>query len=254
MIIKLKVIIVAKFKKWKGCFYGVVLLLDFLRMLVYENPLSEWGRFIVNLIRAKLRYRGNSVNIGYMSTVDAKSQLEEYVTLNRNIKIRNSNIGKCTYVADDSIINNASIGSFCSIGPGVKMGLGSHPVEMVSTHPLFYSTLGQAKLVFADKNYFTEYADIKIGSDVWIGANCILKDGVEIGNGAVVAAGAVVVSNIEPYSIVGGVPAKLLRKRFDQNVIDQIEGTKWWSEDINTLKERYKLFHDVDLFIDEFSK
>lgn len=141
--------------------------------------------------------------------------------------------GAYTYFGDGSLIGSCKIGRFCSIAPGVKIALGEHPLSNISTHPLF----------FASKNGFQvpdgigtprdlrekRYSPTVIGNDVWIGANAVICRGVTIGNGAVIAAGAVVTSDIAPYSIAGGLPAKHLKYRFDEKIIDALQKSEWWN-------------------------
>jgi acetyltransferase-like isoleucine patch superfamily enzyme len=123
----------------------------------------------------------------------------------------------------------------------------------VSTHPIFYSTKAQAGITFADRDYFEERKPIKIGNDVFIGANVIVLDGVTIGDGAIIAAGAVVTKNVPPYSIYGGVPAKLIRYRFEQETIDFLVNFQWWNKDREWLKNNFKYFHNIKEFFEEFA-
>jgi acetyltransferase-like isoleucine patch superfamily enzyme len=125
---------------------------------------------------------------------------------------------------------------------------------MVTTHPAFFSTRGQSTVVFADKNYFVETDRITIGNDVWIGINAIIKDGITIGNGAIVGAGAVVVKDVEPYSIVGGVPAKLIRFRFAKEEINFLEEMRWWDKPEEWIKNNWKDFLDIKNFISKYRK
>jgi acetyltransferase-like isoleucine patch superfamily enzyme len=134
--------------------------------------------------------------------------------------VENSILGKFTYVSASSVLNNVSVGAFTSIGPSCKIGLGIHPTDkFVSTSPIFYSTKNMFKTKFTAVNSFDEYNRIEIGNDVWIGANVIIKDGVRIGDGAIIAAGAVVTKDVSPYEIIGGIPAKHIRFRFDEEKI-----------------------------------
>lgn len=168
--------------------------------------------------------------------------------LYRFVQLFNSALGRFTYIGESSIVNNASIGSFCSIGPNVKIGLGIHPTNLVSTSPVFYSPPRIFNISFTNQQLFQEYRQSIIGNDVWIGANAVILDGVEIGNGAVIAAGAVVVDDVPPYSIYGGVPAKQIRKRFDDATIDELENYEWWKLSISELKLLSPDFIDVVQF------
>ncbi len=88
---------------------------------------------------------------------------------------------------------------------------------------------------------------LKIGNDVWIGANVLILDGVTIGNGAIIAAGAVVTKDVPPYAVVGGVPAKIIKYRFNKEEIDFLEQLKWWEKDEKWLTEYGKYFNNVEL-------
>jgi len=160
--------------------------------------------------------------------IDKHSKLKGQNKINAGAIVLRSQIGRFTYVAAARVIT-AEVGSFCSIGPQVMIGLGIHPTNWLSTHPAFFSTLGQAGSTFAKKNLFTEVAKTHIGNDVWIAAGAIIMGGITIGNGAIIAAGAIVTKNVAPYSIVGGVPARLIRFRFKPEVIKQLQDWCWWN-------------------------
>lgn len=133
----------------------------------------------------------------------------------------------------------SSIGSFCSIGPEALIGgLGKHPTSFLSTHPVFYSRKRQSGITFSQGHqHFDESAKTIIGHDVWIGARSIILDGVMIGDGAVVGANAVVTKEVPPYAIVGGVPAKIIRFRFDENVRNLLLAWKWWQLPLSVIKQ-----------------
>ncbi|MFC2097905.1 CatB-related O-acetyltransferase, partial [Bacteroidota bacterium] len=123
--------------------------------------------------------------------------------------------------------------------------------NFVSTHPAFYSKQKQARITFAEKQYFEEYEKILIENDVWLGANVIIVDGVKIGNGAMIGAGAVVTKDVPPYAIMGGVPAKIIKYRFEKDKIDFLQKSEWWNKDIDWLKKNYQLFHNIQKFQNE---
>lgn len=197
-------------------------------------------------------YRRQHLKIGYMSYIK-NSQFSEFNTLHDNVQLVNSRLGKMTYIASGSTVQNTSIGAFCSIGPGCRIGLGTHPTkDYVSTHPAFFSASKQSQVTFADHDYFIEHQNISIGNDVWIGANVIIIDGVTIGNGAIIAAGAVVAKDIPPFAIAGGIPAKVIRFRFDPTQIEAIQKSKWWENEIQNLRQNFKQFHHIDIFLKKF--
>ena len=102
-------------------------------------------------------------------------------------------------------------------------------------------------ITFSANSYFDEFAPIKIGNDVWVGARAIILDGVTIGDGAIVGAGAVVAKDVPAYAVVGGVPAKVLRYRFEQAEIDLLEQLKWWNKDIDWLRKNCELMREANL-------
>lgn len=140
-------------------------------------------------------------------------------------------MGKYTY-ADPSLLVNqegVEIGSYCSIAAGVVLGPGQHPTSFLSTHPFISGKYmkgfpGNVKAVESSKPQ-----PVKVGNDVWIGLNAIVNENVIVGDGAIIAAGAVVTIDVPPYAIVGGVPAKVIKYRFDKEIIEQLLKLKWWN-------------------------
>lgn len=168
-------------------------------------------------------------------------------------RITNCILGKGTYVGTNTILDKTKIGNYCSIAKNVSQAIGNHPTTgFVTTHPAFFSTRKQAGFTYVNENYFEEisYTDKskqyvnEIGNDVWVGANVLLLNGVKIGNGAIIAAGAVVTRDVEPYAIVGGVPAKLIRYRFEKKKIEEIENSKWWEWEETKIKENINWFRN----------
>lgn len=166
--------------------------------------------------------------------------------------ITNSKIDSFTYISYGCKINNTTIGKFCSIAQNVKMGMGRHPTFYISTSPLFYSNHNPLKIKLTDKMLYNEHIPIIIGNDVWIGTNVTIMDGVKIGDGAIIGANSVVTKNVDPYSIVGGVPAHEIKRRFDLTVIEQLLEIKWWNYPFEILKNQLilELFtKEIDLSI-----
>lgn len=157
--------------------------------------------------------------------------------------INHSKIGSFTYLGCNTLVQNATIGNYCSISHDVILGLGTHPLGFFSTSPIFYKVNNTFKIQLTEEDIFIdEYKPIIIGSDVWIGARAIVLDGVTVGHGAVLAAGTIVTKDVPPYAIMGGVPGKLIRYRFSENVRNELLGTKWWENDAKDVyKERYNL-------------
>lgn len=138
-------------------------------------------------------------------------------------------IGEFTY-GEPTIWNfndiKLSIGKFCSIAPGVTIILGGeHRIDWCTTYP-FAEMMPEFSYI---KGHPHSKGDIIIGNDVWIGMDSKIMSGIHIGNGCVISAGAIVTHDVEPYSIIGGVPAKMIRKRFDEKTIQKLEEIQWWN-------------------------
>ncbi|WP_272482092.1 CatB-related O-acetyltransferase [Thomasclavelia spiroformis] len=164
-------------------------------------------------------------------------------------KCFNIDIGKYTYGFDnkDTLIQpGTKIGKFCSIATGVKIGLMNHPLNYLSTHPfLYYKNRG-----FLNKNIneFVNIPKVIIQDDVWIGSNAIILQGITVGKGSVIAAGAVVTKNVPPYTVWGGIPAKQIKKRFDDDTIDFLLGIDWCSWDKEKIKMQLCYMYDEKNF------
>ncbi|MFT3782544.1 MAG: DapH/DapD/GlmU-related protein [Nibricoccus sp.] len=156
------------------------------------------------------------------------SRLERNVTVQRRCVLDRASIGGWSYIARETILNDVEVGRFCSIGPRTYIGAGDHPTTLLSTSPAFYSDRGQCGPSFSSKTLFQERRRVHIGHDVWIGAHVFIRDGVTVGNGAILAAGAIVTKDVPPYSIVGGVPAKPIRGRFSDDIVAKLEALGWW--------------------------
>lgn len=200
----------------------------------------------------KKKIGDDNFSIGLFTSVQ-DSSIGRFVRLGEYVTIVQSEIGDYSYVNSGSKLVNIQVGKFCSIGSEVLMGIGKHPTDLASTHPAFYSK-GKAFKTFSDRNYFQEYSDIVIGHDVWIGSRTIIMGGVKIGNGAIVAAGAVVTKDVEPYSIVGGVPARHIKYRIQKENISSLQKTEWWNQSDDWFLENFELFHNVESLIAHFQE
>lgn len=162
-------------------------------------------------------------------------------------------MGMGTYISTNSNIN-AKIGRFTSIGPHVNTIEGVHPYTYpyASTAPIFFSTLRQNGYTFVNETKFKElrYAvdnySIIIGNDCWIGFGVSIISGITIGDGAVILAHAMVAKDVPPYAIVGGVPAKILKYRYDEETIKFLLDFRWWNKDIRWLERHCDLLCDIE--------
>ena len=174
------------------------------------------------------------------------SVLEKHVRINNDCGLADVEIGAYSYVARKTQLDGSKFGRFCSVGPECICGLGDHPTDLVSSSPVFYSTGRQCGTTFAKEELYSERKVIHFGSDVWLGARVIVRDGVTVGDGAIIAAGAVVVKDVPAYAIVGGVPAKVLRYRFDERTIAQLRDLAWWNWDEEKLQAMQPFFAQSD--------
>lgn len=152
--------------------------------------------------------------------------------------LSNSNVGKFTSIGRRTTIRNVLIGNFCSVSYNVSIGATSHPIDRISGSAAFY----QSKYGLVDITEKVKNQKTIIGHSVWIGCNAVIMEGVKVGNGAVVGAGAIVTKDVKPYEIVVGIPAKHLRYRFDKEIIDNIEKSKWWEKEDMFYRNNDKLF------------
>lgn len=194
-------------------------------------------------------------SFGKLSVVE-KCEFAGKNLISSKCNISNTSFGYASYVGKSCELHDVSIGKYSCIGPFVKTITGMHPTKkFASMHPAFYTVKNEVNLSYVDQVKFNEftYADNKtkkrviIGNDVWIGADVRILDGVKIGDGAVVAAGAVVTKDVPPFSIVGGIPAKIIRYRFDKEETDFLEKISWWNREEAWIKKHAQYFHDIDL-------
>lgn len=186
--------------------------------------------------------------IGY-KTIIVECAIGKNISIGDNCYLYKMNLGDYSYLSKDVCVMNTTIGKFCSIAEGVIISGGMHPAKIfVSTSPVFFSPNKQCGTTFSDQSYFREMGNSKIGNDVWIGAHAIIKDDITIGDGAIVGAGAIVTNDVEPYSIVVGNPAKLIRYRFESEDIEFLLRYKWWEKDEEWLKVNFKDFHNINTF------
>ncbi|NHA04788.1 CatB-related O-acetyltransferase [Mucilaginibacter sp. HC2] len=181
-----------------------------------------------------------------------KVNVGKHVKIAPRYQLWNVNIGDYTYVSENSKMSFTTIGKFCSIGPNVFSGWGIHETQGISTAPMFYSTGKQNGITLSRENKIVERKPITIGNDVFIGANVIILDGVEIGDGAVIGAGAIVSKNIPPYAIAVGIPIKIIKYRFESQIIDKLLKIKWWDWSDEKLSDVEQMFFEVDKFVDKY--
>ena len=215
------------------------------------NILNIVRGFIVRFIKIaidgardfKNRKRFSSAIIDEGCSFNNKTKLGYNSRVLSNCVLNNSELGSFSYVGKNCLIQNTIIGKYCSIANNVSIGLGKHPTKHFTTSPLFYKRNNTFKINLVDKDLeFSEYKKTIVENDVWIGANSVIMPGVKIGNGAIIGANAVVTKDVPDYAIVGGVPAKIIKYRFNENVISTLLELKWWNLDKTSIKENIELF------------
>lgn len=177
---------------------------------------------------------------------DSASTFTKFSEIRRFAKLNHSHIGKYTRINAHCHLARVTVGNFTAIGMNSIMGLGRHPLNYASTQSIFYKK-NNMKNDWVKPIDFIEGLPINIGNDVWIGRQCTVMDGVNIGDGAVIATGAIVTKDIPPYAIAAGIPAKIIKYRFSEEIIERLLEIKWWHFNDNEIQDNLEFFRDPNL-------
>jgi len=191
-------------------------------------------------------------------------------TIYDNVELMDTTLGAYTHLMAHSVFNDvivgdysffagynqvyySIIGKFCSVASYARINTTNHPTyDRIAQHHFTYRS---ELFGFGadDAEFFARRKGkaVKVGHDVWIGHNAVIMPEVTVGNGAVIGAGAVVTKDVEPYSVVGGVPAKKIKMRFPDDLVERIERSKWWDWEHETIRERLADFRDMEAFVRE---
>lgn len=212
--------------------------------------------YFLSYLFIRIKHIGKHLRASFRCFIHPSSLFEGYNYIGKHAYVKG-------YVGFGSFIGNNSqilgkIGKYSSISNNVVVVQGFHPTrDWVSTHPAFYSKAKQCGFSFTKEDLFPEYrfADSKknavvIGNDVWIGARVIILAGCTIEDGAVVGAGSVVTKDVKAYEVVCGVPAKPIRKRFDDETINFLLDDKWWNKKHEWLCEHYDCFDSIEKYVE----
>lgn len=162
--------------------------------------------------------------------------MEEKSTLGRiEVASVSFKIGAYSFFRSGVVSSDLTIGRFCSLGENIHIGVNAqaHPAHWVSTSPFQYDQ--SFKNTPIQLSYKIAQSETSIGNDVWIGEGVLIMEGVSIGDGAIVAARAVVNRDVAPYTVVGGIPARLIRDRFSESTAKELLDTQWWNYSLDNM-------------------
>lgn len=195
--------------------------------------------------------------VSLFSIISDSVEIEKTTCIYRGVKAKKSRIGAYSYIAANTDIENAEIGKFCSIADHCRIGMSGHSLQCISTSPIFTESLNALQEKWVEQDVFCHKSDderVYVGNDVWIGSHVLIKGGVTIGNGAVIGAGAVVTKDVPPYAVVGGVPAKVIRYRFSEDIVKFLEELEWWNLPESELKKHIELFQKEEVKIGDLKR
>ncbi|RBI58770.1 acetyltransferase [halophilic archaeon] len=182
------------------------------------------------------------------------SRLGDWTEVHRETRMHESSIDDYTYLMERVQLDYATVGKFGNVASHARLGPTNHLIERPTAHHFTYRA-ARYDMGETDESVFKWRADqpVELGHDVWIGHGATVLPGVSVGDGAVVAAGAVVTRDVDPYDIVGGVPAEPIGRRFDEETARRVRATEWWHWDHETLTDCIDAFRDMETFLDEYA-
>jgi phosphonate metabolism protein (transferase hexapeptide repeat family) len=187
-----------------------------------------------------------------------EARLGRRVELADGVYVEYSEIGDFSYLMHGTSVADASIGKFTAIAAAVRIGAPDHPMDRAGQHRLSYTPEYYWPAQSRDHAFFAarRAARTRIGDDVWIGHGAVILAGVTVGSGAVVAAGAVVTKDVAPYTVVGGVPAKPIRRRFPEAIADRLLALAWWDWPEHRIAAAVDDFRDlsIEAFIEKYAE
>ena len=213
---------------------------------------------ILEMIKYILGFIRNLFNpaVSLFCLIDHRSHVSRKAKVYRGKKVYHSSLGDYSYLGGGSSLVYARVGKFCSIAGDVKIGMGTHTLHYLSTSPIFTEKHNGTGASWVDSVVDNPFLPVVVGNDVWIGERAMVLGGVTVGDGAIIGAGAIVTKDVPPFSIVAGVPARVIRDRFPESVKEAVLETGWWDLPEEELKENIGLFQEPvgDDFLDRFHR
>lgn len=183
------------------------------------------------------------------------ARIGSWTALGANTTLVESTFGDYSYTAGNVSIIYASVGKFCSIANSTRINPGNHPQWRVTQHHMTYRRAQY--LLGEDDTEFFEWRrshHCEIGHDVWIGHGAVIMPGVKIGIGAVIGSGAVVTKDVPDFAVAVGVPAKVIKYRFPDDIQQKILATEWWDWEREVLEQRFEELLDLEQFIEKYAR
>jgi virginiamycin A acetyltransferase len=205
-------------------------------------PFKKIYNYVLKKLHEYINYfkwRRKGIKVHWKAKV-INSILQDKVIISHDASVIDSKIGKYSSIGRYSKINHAIIGNFCSISWDVTVGATSHPLTHLSTHAFPYVSYAGGFVKSSTQKKIVTY----IGNDVWIGCNSVIMPGVRISDGAVVGAGSVVTKDVPPYAVVAGVPAKIIKYRFNEKYIKDLLNIRWWDWPEDLIRNNIKYFQE----------
>lgn len=220
----------------------------------YDERVESFFRENRIFLRHPFKFKG-VFNKGDLIQIHPKVMVERYASLPAR---RFISMGAFSYCISTVLKPGVTIGRYCSIATNVRLMGDSHPTDRVSTHVFSYRPYA-AELAMQDFGKMPDIVPhpdrikpVTIGNDVWIGQDVLIKQGVNIGTGAIIAAGSVVTKDVQPYTVVGGVPAKIIRPRFDEQLANKLIASEWWR--YNYADFAGLAIHEPEKFVDQLQE
>lgn len=189
----------------------------------------------------------------FMGAAVRKSEIHKTAKVDVLSNVSYCKMGKYSYVGEKSSVSHAEIGNFVSIASNCAIGAGGHPIDWVSSSPVFNGYKSILGVQFS-QNEYNPYKKTVIEHDVWIGTHCMVKPGVHIHTGAVIGMGSVVTKDVGPYEVWVGNPARCIKKRFDDATIEKLLKSEWYLWNDDKIKENADLFATPEVFLEKFCK